>query len=480
MADELLGYRLSPSGLGWSGTRKFLLEFWFLHNIRASTNVYKMRYGRPRRRPRRDVGANERDFAKCPCTNKANCRRSFKRNVSSLKSESQAWAGGVTNGAVIRACRAKQTQFATDRPQEALAARTATVATRGGKSAKQTQLAAERREGQVLYGQRVMVNWTRKGLRRNKANSRRCHGGRDLSGRRRGQSRKTKPILGNRGDEGRGLSCKTNPICRSRQRAGVGRLCGTNPISPVGQGPGGRNARNKPDSSIADWGQPCHGTPALRLAASGPRGPIVRNKPNSVGSNVQNEPNFRQGHACETNPISGNRPNRGVGCTNKANSPRANRDGRWPAGPDVLCHRGQPCETNPISRRGRAGRGLGDAGRGVWYKQTQFLPLCRSGDRRSREGKSCETKPIPGGQDIPSFQYSIIPPFQSDGDCAKRSQFRTRQADPMDLESATACRPHPSLTAGGGKIDWLQFRRYNSLNMPGNHVERPTERRIVQ
>jgi hypothetical protein len=156
--------------LGWSGTRKFLREFWFLHNIRASTNVYKIRYGHPRRRPRRDVGANERDFAKCPCTNKANCRRSFKRNVSSLKSESQAWAGGVTNGAVIRACRAKQTQFATDRPQEALAARTATVATRGGKSAKQTQLAAERREGQVLYGQRVMVNWTRKGLRRNKAN----------------------------------------------------------------------------------------------------------------------------------------------------------------------------------------------------------------------------------------------------------------------------------------------------------------------
>jgi hypothetical protein len=26
-------------------------------------------------------------------------------------------------------------------------------------------------------------------------------------------------------------------------------------------------------------------------------------------------------------------------------------------------------------------------------KQSQFLPLCRSGDRRSREGKLCETKP---------------------------------------------------------------------------------------
>ena len=47
----------------------------------------------------------------------------------------------------------------------------------------------------------------------------------------------------------------------------------------------------------------------------------------------------------------------------------------------------------------------------------------------------------------------------------------------MDLESATACRPDPSSTAGGGKIDRLQFRPYNSL-MPGNQVERLTQRRI--
>jgi hypothetical protein len=45
-----------------------------------------------------------------------------------------------------------------------------------GKCAKQTQLAAERPGGQVLYGQGVMVNWTSKGLRRSKANSRRCRG----------------------------------------------------------------------------------------------------------------------------------------------------------------------------------------------------------------------------------------------------------------------------------------------------------------
>ncbi len=33
-------------------------------------------------------------------------------------------------------------------------------------------------------------------------------------------------------------------------------------------------------------------------------------------------------------------------------------------------------------------------GTGLLYKQTQFLPLCRSGDQRSREGDACKTKPI--------------------------------------------------------------------------------------
>ncbi len=40
----------------------------------------------------------------------------------------------------------------------------------GGNRAKQTQLAPGRRERQVLYGQRVMGNWTCDGLRQNKAN----------------------------------------------------------------------------------------------------------------------------------------------------------------------------------------------------------------------------------------------------------------------------------------------------------------------
>ncbi len=70
--------------------------------------------------------------------------------------------------------------------------------------------------------------------------------------------------------------------------------------------------RNEANSSIADfglriadWGQTCGGTPALRPAASGARGPIAQNEPNSrpgrggrgLGdegreANVRNEPNL--------------------------------------------------------------------------------------------------------------------------------------------------------------------------------------------
>ena len=103
-----------------------------------------------------------------------------------------------------------------------------------GKCAKQTQFAAERRERQILYGKRVMVNWTSKGLGRNKANSRRCRGGRCLRGRRRRQSCETKPITGNRSDRVVGCTNKPNsPPCR----AGRGHRSERR----------GRNAPNKPN-----------------------------------------------------------------------------------------------------------------------------------------------------------------------------------------------------------------------------------------
>ncbi len=138
------------------------------------------------------------------------------------------------------------------------------------------------------------------------------------------------------------------------------------------------------------------------------------------------------------------------------------------------------------AKRTQFPRRSGAWGRKVLYKQTQFLPLCRSGDRRSREGKLCETKPNLGGlgylgdgvseaccakqnqpldcgprsqprvtalrigpgpaaghpiaqnepnfgrcgrPDHPLFQYSIIPPFQSGANRAKRTQFALDRAN---------------------------------------------------
>ncbi len=53
-------------------------------------------------------------------------------------------------------------------------------------------------------------------------------------------------------------------------------------------------------------------------------------------------------------------------------------------------------ERCPVGRSWRAEERRGrDPIAGAYHaKQTQFLPLCRSGDRRSREGRLCKTKPI--------------------------------------------------------------------------------------
>ncbi len=123
----------------------------------------------------------------------------------------------------------------------------------GGKRAKQTQFAPERCEGQVLYGQRFMVNWTYKGLRRNKANSPRCRGGRGLE------------------DEGQ--------------------LCETNPISLVGQGRGERDAQNEANFRRSRAGRGPRGVG---------RGAIVQNEANSRRRRVGRGPRARGNRAKRT------------------------------------------------------------------------------------------------------------------------------------------------------------------------------------
>jgi hypothetical protein len=102
--------------------------------------------------------------------------------------------------------------------------------------------------------------------------------------------------------------------------------------------------------------------PSLDPPASPPAKPIVRNKPNSEGGHVR-------GKSCMGKELWWVGHARDFGETKPIHAP-ANRDGRWPAGPEVVRHRGQSCETNPIARsaaprRCPGGAGLARVGRGT-------------------------------------------------------------------------------------------------------------------
>jgi hypothetical protein len=83
----------------------------------------------------------------------------------------------------------------------------------------------------------------------------------------------------------------------------AGQMCETNPIRPGLTEVGtlwGPKMRNEPNFSIADCGQICGGTPALRPTASGPRGSNVRNEPNLARPGQRWVPADER---CKTNPF---------------------------------------------------------------------------------------------------------------------------------------------------------------------------------
>ena len=201
-----------------------------------------------------------------------------------------------------------------------------------------------------------------------------------------------------------GQSRKTKPICRSRQRAGVGRLCKTNPIWGVDR---------------LDPGTCC--TDKASFAAR----PIVRKKANFP------EPSPRGSQSCETNPISPAGAGLGGRRANVQNKPNSQWT-RYPIIPlfyhSTIPVRCRLCRTNPISRRGRVGRGLGDEGQTC---KTNPIPAGTGWDEAKGAwdaGQPCKTKPIsPAGMGpavrgaaqwaevshhstIPSFQDSIAAP----------------------------------------------------------------------
>jgi hypothetical protein len=158
--------------------------------------------------------------------------------------------------------------------------------------------------------------------------------------------------------------------------------------------------------------------------------------PRARESNAQNEPNFEQpdrnpeancakqsqtwegwgiwgtarqgGLLCETKPIVQNEPN----------FARAPGNGRRRSG-QPRAKRAKRTQLDPAS----PGSGWGkDA------KRTQFPAErgCTGPQGRGTRGQLCKMNPIPGGWPAggtPIFHDSIIPPFQSDANCAKRTQF---------------------------------------------------------
>ena len=94
-------------------------------------------------------------------------------------------------------------------------------------------------------------------------------------------------------------------------------------------------------------------------------------------------------------------------------------------------------------------------------KQTQFRRDFQVSSLKAGQLPAASSRAFPH---IPLFRYSIIPPFQLDADRAKRTQLSSpavecRAPDAQPIR----CRSGQALRRAGGKIDRLQFRRYNSL-----------------
>ncbi len=190
-----------------------------------------------------------------------------------------------------------------------------------------------------------------------------------------------------------------------------GQMRQTNPIS------GGATERASALWQRSYGGSDMGGTSAkqsqLRRSLKCEAKPIWPVGPDLGGRNVRIKPNFRE------------RAGARVGCTNKANSLRANWDGRWPAGPEVVRHRGQSCETNPIWPVGR-----------------------------SPEGEICKTNPSRAAspRSPPASDFTLHTSNSAEGRSCETKPITRDRAEAMDVEqtiasparqSATVCRPHP-------------------------------------
>ncbi len=173
--------------------------------------------------------------------------------------------------------------------------------------------------------------------------------------------------------------------------------------------------QNEPNSSIVDFGprsQP--GMTTLRIGHHPAAGHPLRPTLALRTPNAQNEPNFgRCGHG--EPPLFHYSIIPPFQCS--ADRAKRTQSGRAWAGPGL---RGAK-----DAKRSQ----LGDSFRFEVSSVKQEKPMADSSNFTLHTsagplaGLFVQTNPIPAGRHPPPFYYVIVPPFQSDADCAKRSQF---------------------------------------------------------
>jgi hypothetical protein len=271
--------------------------------------------------------------------------------------------------------------------------------------------------------------------------------------------RQNKANLGKPGWDPGSRLCRTKPICAA---GAGGQSCQTNPISrrgPVGRGQrgGGRgaNAQNEPNC-------PKRGTEAvsrLRIAGTAPgnrRPPSAElsdwrlrighrpaagrsRQPPTLspdglpgGQNAQNEPNLAQ-------PGQGQVPG-GRKMRNEANSCRSWTSMRVKRSQFPPSARAALQGTARITPHGVTGAPNAE----VCVGAPRYKP-------RAHCAKRTQFRRVGRRAEYPGFHYSIIPPFQADVDCAKRSQTWAGWAIwGTAHQGGRLCKTNPILPVGQG------------------------------
>jgi hypothetical protein len=328
--------------------------------------------------------------------NEANLHKSVRCEVSSLKRENQSCETNPISNALVAAAPHCSTipsfQHSSLRPKAQV-------------DSRQTKpIPLERREGQVLCGKEVMVNWTCNRLRQNKANLSIADCGLDTDLRRdapcglpprtrAGRSCKTNPICLRTGRQGRGWSqsCKTNPILPPNRQRGLWNRAKRTQFAAgvrrgkylVGKGVMPNWTHKGPRQNEAN--SPAHGSG--RWPASLPAPPVA--------SVVQTNPICRRGQerpAAKAFGLDDATP-AGTNVQNEANSPRAapRASALWRKSYDQLGRHGASARQSQF-RGGQAWARAGKGWRGRLYKQSQFTPDRPGGTPATRATGAAATR----------------------------------------------------------------------------------------